>query len=615
MEESSIFFKHNERLSKFFMNRKKTVTDIQCESPQSMFGWTGKIGHIDLTTKKVHIEFPPQTLYEKWIGGRGLAGYYLRPFITYAWNHPQMPLCIFTGPLTATSAPTSGRLTIMSRSPLTGTIGDSSVGGTFARQLKRAGFDGLVISGTSDVLCGIEISDHYITLVSASTMAGWTTSHVHDELKQKGAVACIGPAAENNVRFASVIVDHHHAAGRNGLGLSFSNKNIKYITVKGSHRTKIFDPEGLKKARQDVLRLTSASPIISGEQGLMYYGTGALFDLIHVRRMMPTRNFKKSFFEKASQMNAFAYHQYYDTEHVGCKGCHILCKRRRKGANIVLPEFETMSHFSALNENMDIHMVVEANRLCNEFGMDTISSAATISAYAESIDKHLSSDQIIQLLHDIAYRNNVGAFLAEGSHQYCQANKLDFSMSVKSQELPAYDPRGAYGMALAYATSTRGGCHLRAYPISHEILRKPSATDRFSWSGKARMIKLAEDAFACVDSLIACKFVFLAASLEEYAQIYSSVTGVTSNMNMLQRIGERVVYHERIMNALNGFCASHDDLPERFFNEPGTGGHGIDILPLNRSSFLAARQKYYCIRGLSANGQPTVEKACELYLE
>jgi aldehyde:ferredoxin oxidoreductase len=592
--------------------RMKKVSES--ESP-SMYGWIGKIAHIDLATKKVHIESPPQSLYEKWIGGRGLAGYYLRPFITYAWHHSQMPLCIFTGPLTATTAPTSGRMTIMSRSPLTGTIGDSSVGGTFARQLKRAGFDGLVISGKSDGLCGIEIIDHVITFISATSMAGWTTSHVYDELKHKGAVACIGPAAENKVRFSCVMVDHHHAAGRNGLGLIFSNKNMKYITVKGTHRTKIFDPEGLKKARQDALRLTSASPIISGEQGLMYFGTGALFDLIHVRRMMPTNNFKKSFFEKASQMNAFTYHQHYDTEHAGCKGCHILCKRKQKDSNTVLPEFETMSHFSALNENVDIHMVVEANRLCNEFGMDTISSAATISAYAESIDKHLSSDQIIQLLRDIAYRKDNGEFLADGSHLYCQTNKLDFSMSVKSQELPAYDPRGAYGMALAYATSTRGGCHLRAYPISHEILRKPSATDRFSWSGKARMIKLAEDAFGCVDSLIACKFVFLAASLEEYAQIFSSVTGVASNMNMLQKIGERVVYHERIMNALNGFCAIHDDLPERFFMEPGTSGRGIDIPPLSRSDFLTARQKYYCIRGLSANGQPTEEKARELDLE
>ena len=582
---------------------------------QLLYGWTGKIAHINLTSKTIQLECPPQSLYEKWIGGRGLAGYYLSPFIKNSWDDPQMPLCIFTGPLTATSAPTSGRMTIMSRSPLTGTIGDSSVGGRFARQLKRAGFDGLVISGKSDSLCGIEISDHIITIVSASFMAGWTTFHVYDHVNQKGAVACIGPAAENKVRFACVMVDRHHAAGRNGLGLIFSCKNIKYITVEGSKRIKVYDHEGLKKARQDTLRLTAASPIISGEQGLMHFGTGALFDLIHVRRMMPTQNFKKTYFDKASKINAFSYTHQYVTKQAGCKGCHILCKRKQKNSTDVLPEFETMSHFSALNENIDIHVVVEANRMCNAFGMDTISAAATISAYAESINQHLNGDQILQLLHDIANRKNIGELLAEGSRVYCQAKNMNLSMSVKSQELPAYDPRGAFGMALAYVTSTRGGCHLRAYPISHEILRKPSATDRFSWSGKARMIKLAEDAFACVDSLIACKFVFLAASLEEYAQIYSSVTGVPSNMNMLQRIGERIVYHERIMNALNGFCATHDDLPQRFFNEHGSSGHGIDIPPINRSEFLAARQKYYRIRGLSESGHPIAEKIFELGLD
>jgi aldehyde:ferredoxin oxidoreductase len=585
------------------------------DKSQTIYGWTGRIAHINLISKSIHVECPPLSVYEKWLGGRGLAGYYLRPFVTNPWDTPQMPLCLFTGPLTATSAPTSGRMTIMSRSPLTGTIGDSSVGGRFARQLKRAGFDGLVISGKSNDLCGIEISDHIITIVTAKFMTGWTTSKVYNHVKHKGAVACIGPAAENNVRFACIMVDRHHAAGRNGLGLIFSSKNIKYITVNGSSKTKVFDLQGLKKARQDTLRLTAASPIISGEQGLMYFGTGALFDLIHVRRMMPTYNFKKTFFEPASKMNAYSYHQAYHAEQTGCKGCHILCKRKQKNASNVLPEFETMSHFSALNENLDIHGVVEANRLCNEYGMDTISSAATISAFAESNNQHLNSDQIIQLLHDIAFRQNEGALLAEGSHVYCQETNVNVSMSVKAQELPAYDPRGAYGMALAYATSTRGGCHLRAYPISHEILRKPSATDRFSWSGKARMIKLAEDAFACVDSLIACKFVFLAASLEEYAQIYSSVTGVSSNMNMLQKIGERIVYHERFMNSLNGFNANHDDLPKRFFNEHGTGGHGIDIPPLSRSDFLNARQKYYRIRGLSENGQPIPEKLCDLGID
>jgi len=345
----------------------------------------------------------------------------------------------------------------------------------------------------------------------------------------------------------------------------------------------------------------------------MHFGTGALFDLIHVRRMMPTANFRKTYFHNASHMNAHAFRKLYPSKQSGCKGCHILCKRQHM--DTVLPEFETMSHFSALTENTSIETVFQANQICNEMGMDTISAASTIAAYSEINNQCVRSHQLLQLLTDIAHNKGQGTELINGSRIYCQKKDQQVSMSVKSQELPAYDPRGAFGMALAYAVSTRGGCHLRAYPISHEILRKPAATDRFSWSGKARMIQLAEDLFACVDSLIACKFIFLAASLEEYAKVYESVTGIPSSTSALQRIGERIVYHERMMNVSNGFDATHDNLPERFFQESGSGGHGINIPPLSRENFLLARSKYYRIRGLSDSGLPLDEKIKALGLE
>jgi len=182
-------------------------------------------------------------------------------------------------------------------------------------------------------------------------------------------------------------------------------------------------------------------------------------------------------------------------------------------------------------------------------------------------------------------------------------------------ELPGYDPRGAYGMALAYAQSTRGGCHLRAYPISFEILRKPVATDRFSFSGKARMIKGAEDLFAVVDSLTACPFVFLAASLEEYARIYTAVTGIESSADDLLTVGERIDYSERIMNFRNGFRGTDDDLPSRFFEEPGTGDGHLEIPPLDRAEFLQARAAYGRIRGLDDEGRPTRQKAAALGID
>jgi aldehyde:ferredoxin oxidoreductase len=198
--------------------------------------------------------------------------------------------------------------------------------------------------------------------------------------------------------------------------------------------------------------------------------------------------------------------------------------------------------------------------------------------------------------------------LSSGSLRYAGIRgRPETSMSVKGLELPAYDPRGACGMALAYTTSNRGGCHLRAYPVSHEILRKPVATDRFSFEGKARIIKIAEDMNAAIDSLTACKFVFFAASLEEYAKAVSAVTGRDHDTQSLLRTGERIYVLERYLNSLNGFTNADDDLPERFFTEEGTSSAHIKVRPLNRQEFLAARNNYYRIRGYDEHGSPTRE--------
>jgi aldehyde:ferredoxin oxidoreductase len=275
-----------------------------------------------------------------------------------------------------------------------------------------------------------------------------------------------------------------------------------------------------------------------------------------------------------------------------------------------------MSHFSALIGNSGIDRVMEASLICNESGMDTISAASTIACYMEITGTRPEKLDLAGILHDISLSRGIGADLKLGSFRYASlSGKNSLSMTVKGLELPAYDPRGACGMALAYATSTRGGCHLRAYPVSHEILRKPVATDRFSFSGKARIIKLAEDANAVIDSLTACKFIFFGASLEEYSRVFRAVTGVEINGHDLMAAGERIYYNERIINFLRGFSSVDDDLPERFFKNSGTSGDGIDIPPLDRGEFLKTREKYYRIRGLSPEGNPTKEKCEELGLE
>ncbi len=579
-------------------------------------GWTGRILTVNLTEQQTGIIELPRDIYTKWIGGKGLAGFFLRPHMRLDFDHPDMPVIFMAGPLVGTVAPTSGRGTLMSRSPLTGAVGDSSFGGAFATQLKRAGWDGVVITGKSKTLVGLEIKNSDVRIVAAEQLSGRGTEAVFDSLHGHGAMACIGPAGENKALLACVMVDRHHAAGRCGLGASLGAKGLKYVGVSGSGRVGVADKDMLKSARKDIVRLSMASPALMGQQGFACFGTAAIFDLMDARRMMPTNNFQATHFKGANKLNAFAFRERYKPQKHGCKGCHILCKKVRRVAGGVkaMPEFETMSHFTALIGNRDPDLVVEVNDLLNDLGLDTIGAGATLACYQEIKGKQsLGREQVFALLHEMATGpNGLGA----GSRRWAEAQgRAEVSMTVKSQELSAYDPRGAYGMALGYVTSTRGGCHLRAYPISHEILRKPVATDRFSFCGKARIIKIAEDTNAVVDSLTACKFLFFAAGLEEYARAYTAVTGLESSAQALLEAGERIYYHDRVMNAEVGFTAGDDDLPARFFTEPGSSGGGITIAPLDREEFLQARARYYIIRGLDENGLPVRQKAEKLGVE
>ncbi|HJO92590.1 MAG TPA: aldehyde ferredoxin oxidoreductase family protein [Victivallales bacterium] len=579
-----------------------------------MYGWKGKILHINLTHEKFSIEHPSLHTYEKYIGGKGLAGYYLKNHISKKWNSPDMPLIFFTGPLCDTMTPASGRMTVMSRSPLTGTVGDTSVGGKLGINIKKAGFDGIILSGRCNKYSGIEINESEICFKNSESLKGLTVSETLSKLDKIGSTAIIGPAAENGVMFASIMIDGHFAAGRNGLGLVMASKNLKYLKVSGSGKTEIYNPEELQKAREEIFRLASASPALTGELGISNYGTGALYDLMDSRRMMPTENFSKTFFNNAINMNAWHYKQKYGYKKTGCAGCTIQCKKLGRNKEVI-PEFETMSHFSALLGNNCIETIAEANRVCNEFGMDTISAAVTLACYQEIEKVKFTPEKILKLLNDIVYGSGIGAELKMGSYKFAESrNCPELSMSVKRQEIPGYDPRGAYGIALAYATSTRGACHLRAYPISHEILRKPVVTDRFSFSGKARIIKISEDIFAAVDSLTTCKFLFFAASLEEYAKAFHGVTGIKTTAQDLMKCGERIYYNERIMNSMNCFTSKDDELPKRFFEEPGSSGNSITVNPIDRNEFLEARSNYYKVRGLTQNGMPTETKIKELDL-
>jgi len=562
-----------------------------------MSGYTGKGIKVDLSTKEILFYDTSEELYTMYLGGRGVGVAMIADRITHPHDSPEMPLIFSTGPLVGTSAPTSGRMSVISRSPLTGTVFDCSVGGGFGTELKKAGFDLIEITGISENWVTMTIDDNHISIEDASHLYGKNVSETNHSFVGEASSAAIGRAGEMGVRFASIIIDGHYAAGRGGLGAVMGAKRLKAIKVSGTQKITVADPAGLERAREEIMRLLRASPAIFGEFGLSAFGTAALVDLIHARRMEPTENFRKTFFDGASSYSGYRITERYKTKKTGCSGCPILCKKIGS-RRAVMPEFETVSHFGALNGCSDLKSIVEANRICNEYGMDTISAASTIASFSEINRVRLSPEEIIKVLVAIGGKEGrLGEGLADGSLRYAQSEGYpELSMSVKSLELPAYDPRGAYGMALAYATSNRGGCHLRAYPISYEILRKPIAVERFSFEGKARLIKISEDLNAVIDSLTACKFVFFGASLEEYAKAVSAVTGRHYNVQSLLAIGERIWNLERQLNTMNGFTKSHDDLPVRFFTEEGTSSSAICVPPINREEFLTARENYYRIR-------------------
>ncbi len=567
-----------------------------------MNGWTGTLLKVDLTTGTSCREEIPRQLLEEYLGGRGLGVRLMRDYFKLDPFDPAMPLIFSVGPLCGTPSPTSARLAVVSRSPLTGTIYDCSAGGRFAWRLKAAGVDVLFISGRSPKPVIVTIAADVVEIKPAGHLWGSDIPTTIAVLKELGSVAAIGPAGENGVLFANIMMGEGNSVGRGGMGAVMGSKNLKAVTVYGDRKGAIADPALFENARQDIMRLFKASPVIFGPLGISEFGTPVLVDLMAQRRMAPTENFRKTFFEHSCNYSGPTIKNVYGAKKDGCYGCPIQCKKSSASGK-PLPEYETVSHFGALNNVHDLHAIITANNLCNELGIDTITAAATLSAWGEIKGAFPTAGEIPGLLNDIAHRHGDGNLLSLGSRRLAEElGHPELSMSVKSLELPAYDPRGAYGMALAYCTSNRGGCHLRAYPVSHEILRKPVPTDRFSFSGKARIISIAEDTNAAVDSLVACKFAFFGASLEEYAELLTAVTGVVYSPQRLKEIGRRIVLTERYYNCSNGFTRSDDVLPERFFTEPGSSGDDIAILPIDRIRFEEELDKYYRIRGLNVNG-------------
>ena len=484
----------------------------------------------------------------------------------------------------------SSRCIMTGRSPLTGTIFSCSSGGPFAWQLRQAGLDALVITGSSATPVQVSVTPAGISILPAHDVWGLSTDAVFARFAGAGAVAAIGPAGENRVLYASLETAAGESFGRGGLGAVVGQRRLKAITIQGDEgRMPIADLAAFATARQDMQRLLLASPFVYGPFGIHQYGSLALVDPLAQRKMLPARNFTTLL--PSCGLNAAALQHQYHPSGYGCYDCPVACKQVAADG-LPLPDHDVLMALAGCCQLPQLDALVAAGRLCVQLGLDPISAAGSLAAWSEITAAPIACGQLPALLSRIAHREAEGELLAQGAERLASAlGQPDAGMTVKGLELPPYDPRAATGLALACAVAPHGGTHLDAWPLSSEVLRKPVPTDPACFDGKARIIALAEAANAAMDSLALCRFAACAVGLEEAAALLTAVSGENHTAGDLLTIGERIIAAERSFNRANGFTAADDRLPERFFNQAAGTAQ-----PLDRDRFAEELQRYQRIR-------------------
>ena len=597
-----------------------------------MKGLKGKILRVNLSTGEITREDIDEALARRFIGGRGLATKILYDELPAGIDPlgPENKLIFASGPLTGTSAPTGGRYMVVTKGPLNGAIASSNSGGFFGKEFKTAGYDLMIFEGKAEKPVYVWIKDDTVEIRDASDLWGKDTHETTDLLLEKvgddrAKVACIGPAGEKLSLIACVINDKHRAAGRTGVGAVMGSKNLKAVVVRGTGKVELADPDKFREAQKAAMGKIKENPTTS--QGLPAYGTAVLVNVINENGLFPTRNFQTGVFEGAAKISGETLADTYLTSNKHCFACPIGCGRGTKinGREGEGPEYEVIWSFGADCGVDDLKAIVEANYLCNELGLDGISAGATIAAAMELSERGLlpkeeidgpelkfgNAEAIVTYTKKMGYREGLGDTLAQGSYRLASAyGHPELSMSVKKQELPAYDPRGAQGHGLEYATSNRGGCHVRGYMISPEILGAPEKIDPQVLEGKPDWVKTFQDLTAFIDACGLCLFTSFALGADDYGAMVAAATGWDLDGNGVLKAGERIWNLERLFNLREGFTRADDTLPERLLTEPMPEGpnkgtvHKLgDLLP-----------EYYKVRGWDENGVPTGEKKAELGL-
>lgn len=586
--------------------------------------YNGKLLRINLTTGEIKQEELDLELAKKFIGGRGLGTKMLLDEGVAEVDplSDKNKLIYITGPMTGAAVPTGGRYMVVTKSPLTSMIASSNSGGQWGGKLKYAGWDAIIVEGKAEKPVYINIEDENVEIKSAEAFWGKKSEEVDDELKQiypKCSVLNIGPAGERQSLMAAIMNDKDRAAGRSGVGAVMGAKNLKAITVTATKTVmEPYDAEALKALAKDANAKIRENGVTGS--GLPTYGTAVLVNIVNNIGSLPKNNWQESYDENADMFSGESMKDEILEKQGFCHRCPIGCGRiiRLNDKVVGGPEYEPLWAYGSNCGVTDLKSIAEANYWCNEYGLDAISAPCTIAAAMELYQKGYIKDEdcegvplkwgsneaIIEWTKRMgACETKLGKLMAEGSYRLCEYYGVpELSMSVKKQEMPAYDARGIQGIGITYATSNRGGCHVRGYLISPEVLGLPEQLDRMQTENKAVWAKIFQDLTAVIDSMGMCLFTSFALGAPEYAALLNAGTGTNYDAAGILEVGERIYNIERMFNKAAGMKPEDDRLPKRLTEEPISNGPSKGQL----SKIEITLPQYYEARGWE-NAFPTEE--------
>jgi len=620
-------------------------------NPQVPRGYNGKILRVNLSNGKVSTEAIDEEFCRKLLGGAGFVAHFLLNEIEPGTDSlgPENKLVFALGPLTGIALPGSGRHCVGAKSPLTDGIAKSEVGEFWGAELKRAGFDAIIIEGKAPKPVYLWVNKGETSIRDASQLWGKNTRETQEAVRaelgdNKIRLALIGPGGENLVRYACIMHGLADAAGRGGMGAVMGSKNLKAVAVRGEKASAVANPNGVKALRQWLM--DNRKLVASFSE----FGTGAPMPLFEEIGNLPTRNFRDGAFPEVNKISAQTLKETIGIGMHGCFACPVRCKKAVEAEEPYQvdsayggPEYETLA---ALGSNCgidDLKAIAKGNELCDAYSIDTISTGCTISFAMECFENGLlttrdtdgielnfgNAEAMLHLIELIGRREGIGNLLAEGSAR--AADKIgngaeDFSMHVKKQEIPMHEPRLNKSLALGYMVNPHGADHccnlidfffagLGKEPnvIVNDAVPLGMATAPLAGIGprKVALFRIVQLKRIILDSLVLC--MFLPYSYQQLAEVTSAATGWNTTTTEQLRVAERTLTICRLFNVRHGLTADDDKLPSRFF-EPTRYGALADTA-LGPEKMKKAKRYYYSLMGWDSNGVPTPEKLEELGIE